>query len=577
MTSMQLFQGFSGIDAELLETIEHLPAGKTKLSRKRLWMIAAIAALTLLLVGCAAYYVLSMERVKIGESAEQRDYTLVDGVYEKDPHTVSTSILTLSGLEGSNAYRACADYYAFQEEYDRNMERMIKAGTLPEDFWDTYANTMDAKAAELAEQYHLKPTGNLLSFRTTRNLCDALGVERFTQTGQALRTEIGGGGCYDSGNFWLDMGFTFPEDQGYEVVYTPGVLRWNRLDSFSRDYVTLVNTGDWVERNYTTAAGSTVLILQSPSQERGYILCDRGEALMSLQLNVNIELLSEDGGVVSAEYQHMTDKQIDMIADSIDFTVQPKLPTQADVDAQPEISQEATQDGYTVQLKSVNTDGYVVRILLGITAPEGTALPNVKFSNWASALTPASGSVSGGRGTKRIMDDGDGKDNTADCLLINSPAMADGSMPFAPGSTWNLHLVDIVHSGRDSVNNRSYNDTLAEGEWLFPIHFDEQNGDYRELELLSQPVSAQASTGWRTDGTDVLETFRITSVKVRSMSIRLTSDAGEYADFFHFYGASSYAVMRDGSQIEILNNDFVEPIDLEKLDYILLADGTKLP
>ena len=577
MTSMQLFQGFSGVDAELLASAEQPPVRKQAPAGKRIWLIAAVVALAALLVGCAAYYALSMKRVKIGESAEQRDYTLVDGVYEKDPHTVSTNILTLSGLEGSNAYKACADYYAFQEEYDRNMERMIEAGTLPEDFWDTYADTMDAKAAELAEQYHLKPTGNLLSFRTTRNLCDALGVERFTQTGQALRAEINGGSCYDSGNFQLDMGFTFPEDQGYEVVYTPGVLRWNRLDSFSRDYVTLVDSGDWVERNYTTAAGSTVLILQSPSQELGYILCDRGEALMSLQLNVNIELLSEDGGVVSAEYQHMTDRQIDMIADSIDFTVQPKLPTQADVDAQPEISQEATQDGYTVQLKSVNTDGYVVRILLGITAPEGTALPNVKFSNWASALTPASGSVSGGRGTKRIMDNGDGKDNTADCLLIDSPIMADGSMPFAPGSAWEAHLVDIVHSGWDSVNNRSYNATLAEGEWLFPIHFDEQNGDYRELELLSQPVSAQASTGWRTDGTDVLETFRITSVKVRSMSIRLTSDAGEYADFFHFYGASSYAVMRDGSQIEILNNDFVEPIDLEKLDYILLADGTKLP
>ena len=178
------------------------------------------------------------------------------------------------------------------------------------------------------------------------------------------------------------------------------------------------------------------------------------------------------------------------------------------------------------------------------------------------------------------MDDGDGKDNTADWLLIDSPTMADGSMPFAPGSTWELHLVDIVHSGWDSVNNRSYNDTLAEGEWLFPIRFDEQSGDYRELELLSQPVSAKASTCWRMDGTDVtdvLETFRVTSVKVRSMSIQLTSNAGENADFFHFYGASSYAVMRDGSRVEILNSEFVEPIDLEKLDYILLADGTKLP
>ena len=259
----ELFLAIGGLESARLAKTEETPRS-VKRPKPRLVLIAAVIALAALLVGCAAYYVLSMKRVKIGESAEQRDYTLVDGVYEKDPHTVSTNILTLSGLEGTDAYKACADYYAFQEEYDRNMEQMIEAGTLPEDFWDTYADTMDAKAAELAEQYHLKPTGNLLSFRTTRNLCNALGIERFTQAGQALRAEIGGGGCYDSGNFWLDMGFTFPEDQGYEVVYTPGVLRWNRLDSFSRDYVTLIDSGDWVERNYTTAAGSTVLILQSP-------------------------------------------------------------------------------------------------------------------------------------------------------------------------------------------------------------------------------------------------------------------------------------------------------------------------
>lgn len=61
------------------------------------------------------------------------------------------------------------------------------------------------------------------------------------------------------------------------------------------------------------------------------------------------------------------------------------------------------------------------------------------------------------------------------------------------------------------------------------------------------------------------------------MRIELASDAGGNADFFLFYGASSYAVMQDGSRVEILNSEFVEPIDLEKLDYILLADGTKLP
>lgn len=61
------------------------------------------------------------------------------------------------------------------------------------------------------------------------------------------------------------------------------------------------------------------------------------------------------------------------------------------------------------------------------------------------------------------------------------------------------------------------------------------------------------------------------------MRIKLASDGGENADFLYSGGNSSYAVMQDGSRVEILNSEFAEPIDLEKLDYILLADGTKLP
>ena len=45
-----------------------------------------------------------------------------------------------------------------------------------------------------------------------------------------------------------------------------------------------------------------------------------------------------------------------------------------------------------------------------------------------------------------------------------------------------------------------------------------------------------------------------------------------------FFGqsASSYAVMKDGSRVEIMNKKFVKPIDLNQVDHILLADGTKL-
>ena len=45
-----------------------------------------------------------LENVKIGTGTEQRDYSLVDGVYVEDPHTVDTTTLSMAGLKGSNAY-----------------------------------------------------------------------------------------------------------------------------------------------------------------------------------------------------------------------------------------------------------------------------------------------------------------------------------------------------------------------------------------------------------------------------------------------------------------------------------------
>lgn len=550
---------------------------------RRPFLVAAMIALTLLLVGCAVVYVLSMEKVKIGETTETVDYRLVEGTYVEDPHEVSQNVLTLAGLKGSKPYQACADFFAFKDEYTRNMEAMMENGTLPEGFFEnnTYGEAMDARAVELAKQYGLKPEGELLEFRTTRTMCDALGIERFVNESEEISANVSGGSCYDTGNFNLYFQFDFPEDRGYELLSTSGYLRWNRMDCFSREYVALVETGDWIERNYTTASGSEVLILQSPTQESGYILCDRGEALMSLSLTVNWEILSEENGVVTAEYQHMTDRQIELVADAIDFAVQPQIPTQADVENQAGISQSATQNGWTITLKSVETDGYVARVTVGVTAPEGTAIPmegNIIFGNNGAELVPAEGEIDGGGGTIARLDDGDGLDNTFDLLLVRDYTMTDGSAPYADGTAWNLHLVDIGYSWWDAANTRLIDDILVEGEWLIPIRFDESNGNYREIEMLSQPISAKYCASYTMNGNEVIENIEealISSVKVRSFSIDIITEA-ENADFFYWRGTCACAVMKDGTQVEIMNKRFNEPIDLDQLEHILLADGTKL-
>ena len=579
MNGKDIFRGLQYIGDDLIENAEtgQFPAqnqesGKTHRPIRRPLLIAALIALLLLLVGCAVVYVLKLENVKIGTGTEQRDYSLVDGVYVEDPHTVNTTTLSMAGLKGSNAYKACADFYAYETE--------LRASASASGDWAGYDDAINARAQELAEQYGLKPEGQPLTFRTTRNLCNALGVERFVRNSQDVSIDVDQGFCRDSGNFFVLLRFAFPEDQGYEVTYTSGALYWNRQDTFSREYFTLEDRGDWVERNYTTSAGNTVLILTSPSQERGYILCNRGDALMTVWLDANPEILSEDSGVVSAEYLHMTEKQLNMVADALDFAIQPNIPTQADVDAQPAPPQKATQNGYTLEVKSVETDGYVAQILIGITAPEDIVLSTEKplrFGNWRGMLVPADGSEAA-FGPVNTLDDGDGKANTIDVLLTQSVTAKNTDAPFAAGSTWTLYLVDLVYSSTD--------ETLTEGEWQFPISFGADNCDDRELELLTSPILMKAGTGWLPDGTDVVMEFPVSSFKLRKFSSKIVRDtaaeteeqrAESYTDFYRWNGHFICVVMKDGTRIELWDQENDSAIDLTQVDYVLLPDGTKLP
>lgn len=569
MNGQEIFLGLSYISRKYIEEAETetVSGGAGKAHRiRRPFLLAAVIALALLLVGCAAVYVLKMEHVKISSGTDQRDYSLVDGVYVKDPHTVDTTTLSMAGLKGSNAYKACADFYAYETE--------LRASASASGDWTGYDDAINAKAQELAEQYGLKPEGQPLTFRTTRNLCDALGVERFVRNSQDVSIDVDQGFCRDSGNFFVLLRFAFPEDQGYEVTYTSGALYWNRQDTFSREYFTLEDRGDWVERNYTTSAGNTVLILTSPSQERGYIICDRGDALMTVWLDVNPELLSEDAGVVSAEYLHMTDKQLDIVADALDFAIQPNVPTQADVDAQAAPPQEATQNGYTLKLKSVETDGYVARVVVGVTAPEDVDIESLNISTGRTFFRTPGRDSNGINGDFNDVTDDDGLANTKDLVAEFTDPFLDGLRPLELGAAWDLDITDLyVDQWRPTSR------VLTEGDWHFSITIDKSCTNYREIELLSEPITLKASTGWRADGTDCLEAFPVTSMKLRSQSISLTADTGEntYADFFCFDRTIACVVLKDGSRVDILNQCLEKPIDLDQADYVLLPGDTKLP
>ena len=110
-----------------------------RISPKRVFLIAAVIALMLLLVGCAVVYMLRMQDIKVGEL---RHYMPVD----EDGNVISSDkpqSITLLSLQGVHL-EAMSEWVAFTESYDRDRaieleaERTDSTQEIPEQYSLTY-------------------------------------------------------------------------------------------------------------------------------------------------------------------------------------------------------------------------------------------------------------------------------------------------------------------------------------------------------------------------------------------------------------------------------------------------------
>ncbi|MGM9659080.1 MAG: hypothetical protein ACI3WQ_00605 [Faecousia sp.] len=568
-----------------------------KVSARKAVLIAAAAALALLLVGCAVVYVLNMQNLKLGVQEETKPVYGADGQSLVGYETVNQNILSLNGLKGTPGYQAALEWYRFKQEYDPDLQiraAVTQEPEFPAEYIDynLYTQEMKDRLDEIMTRYRLKPQGSKLDFRTVKNMCAALGVEKLQTARNDVTVKVDSGLCYSNGSFQLMLGFVLPPEEGSQIDSTWGILKWNRKDCFSEDYISIEDSGDWQEWNYTTASGKEVLIIRSPSDWRGWIFCDRGEATLSLQLEARRDLGYNEDGRTWFEHLYLTDRQMEQIADAIDFGIQPQLVSQEDMENQPGVFNAETQNGYTVELKSVETDGWIARITVGITAPEGTVIShnptegyenvtyNIEPANFYSDFYPVEGGYAGGSGAWNVQEDHDGLDNTQDIVLIRNVTMEDGSAPFSPGRVWKVRFEDLESSYWDSKKTTFVEETLVEGEWEFEITFGEENGDYREVELITEPITAKVAGGMRSDGSDAEETVEVTSFKLRKFGASIEHKGEEYFDFSYLNGKSLCAVMKDGSTIQLYGTSTLKAkstIDLDQVDSIRFADGTVVP
>lgn len=264
------------------------------------------------------------------------------------------------------------------------------------------------------------------------------------------------------------------------------------------------------------------------------------------------------------------------------------------------VEENQTHNGYDLRLKSVLSDGYTVYATIGLTAPEDVTYEELR-KLWGSSIDfydennkpSASWSMA-------VGDDKDGLENTVDLLFEITPAdWNSGSILTIRVNTlqrmfhdaaYEQELLETKYAGQDNIMLTDEESArvhqiivLAEGPWEFTI--DLSAVETQVMELITEPVTVQTSYGFKEDGTDLFKEVSVTSVRLSPLSATVQTDANNYAPDFTAGGRKVYAVMTDGSRIELIPNwggdgkqyfNAESPIILDDVDHVLFDDGTKI-
>lgn len=587
MNGKDIFLGLQYIGEDLIEKAEYgeFPTIAEKeakrLTLRKPLLIAAIVAIMLLLVGCAVVYLLSLKEIKLGE--EQVTYD----VYDYDPQTgeavafVGTKtetqqVLTLAGLSGTPASQAAQEWFEFKESYDpdRAIQKAMWGNEpeFPEEYYSygLYSQEMKDKLDEILTKYDLKLQGKRIEFQTSNLMFQALGVESVLNPDSKAEMEVIYSNYYESSSLDVYFEMRLPSEDSADAERTFCYLLYRPKDCFIDDTVNLPAV-QWEEWNYVTASGDEVLIMRSDDYGYAWIFSDMGSYTACLRLDITRRSYEKtENGTQELKIERMSKAQVERAADAVNFSLEPKLvdgwetPSDGAVPAGQEIN------GYCIEPVSAFTDGYGYRIVLRVSAPEGVIL--MDQGGYTGRIDPGDGAAG------YCEEDGDGKLNTCYYILSGyTPSYeipTDGSLPYPEGTVIPVYWENLYYHSYDAETYESTDTLLTEGTWNFDVPLN--NADTREIELLTQPITAKACIGWNMDGTDVLEELEITSLKLRSLGIYLTSE-NQSADFFAFTGQSSYIVMKDGTNIEFRSSNFTQPIDLDQAAYVQLADKTIIP
>ena len=334
MKAMDLLVGFGSVKDSYVIGAEEFRQGKQKAQIRRLpvrkaWLIAAVIALTLLLVGCAVVYMLQLQDMKIGEVVVTQGAEIgLSGEYIPETEWVNT-LVSLQGYNGSPEQQALREWLDFQAQYDTDYtllnENNHNESGVPDQYYITYncyTFEMMDKLNEILDKYHLKPLGTWLIFQRweTPIFYEALQIDSLCRPDADVQRMAG----YFSpeGSFQTEFHQTLDGEQEERLV----IYTYAKKQYFYPYYSSMRNIELWEQWHYTTADGTDVLL--ATYENALIIICDCGDGF--IHISTENEMLNSP---YESTAEPMTRQEAEKIADSFNYSIHPQPCDPDEVDA----------------------------------------------------------------------------------------------------------------------------------------------------------------------------------------------------------------------------------------------------
>ncbi len=351
MNSMDLIKALGNVKDLYVMEAEEFRQGKRvsgvkTIPTRRVWLIAAAVVLSLVLVGCAIVYVMSLQDMAFGERVQE----YYDGSSRK------ITLLSIQGIEGSPGYKATKEWYEWLQSYDTDMEIYHSEEAFSEDFGDDYyaynlySREMKDKLDEICQKYGLELLGKMYVDPDIAAGCEALQIPGIFRPGAAVEADWGQICYYANGSFDLEGDVSLNGQKPHIVSF-----RCHRKNAFSDLYSSVGSEGGYEEWIYTTSYGVDVLMVLDYGGVSGnaHMYVEQGEYMFSF-------------GIHEFENRPLPDKAgMEAYAEAFDFTVQPQRVSQQEIRKTEERQEEADAaraEEYDKMARSFSQLGYEDRI-----------------------------------------------------------------------------------------------------------------------------------------------------------------------------------------------------------------------